>query len=394
MYTNSSSDYSSQTPPVDQSIPGQACASFSPVLHHLYGWTKMPSMATKAAKHQGLPDQPDRAGMRERRKQSEMTLTELQRSRGIQPPENPHAQILDAYGYRHLADLVFSIPRLTLRMLNAIGDTMTFRIGPPGADAAPVGRSDKSSGSVKLSTADFIKKYSNDFDIWLSPSAKNAADMKGIIIALFEHHYDPEVAYPIKKVMLSFRRTRGDRFFMEGGDLRLMREREQRYLMESGDCRLLELDSPIFARASAKMDELLKICRNCVEYIQQYVHESKGDLTAYNLYTYDNFIRKWSDEVPPAAMPGMKRLLSEFRLTVNLILKQKKIDDPLREADMEAGIRSGLTESALNYMVIGADHLHPMRIRLQDLRIIVMVPKLMVSKDPSLSLNHAPKQEL
>jgi hypothetical protein len=94
-------------------------------------------------------------------------------------------------------------------------------------------------------------------------------------------------------------------------------------------------------------------------------------------------------------MPGMKRLLSEFRLTVNLMLKQKKIDDPLREADMEAGIRAGLTESALNYMLIGEGHVAPMRIRLQDLRIIVMVPKkLMVSKDPSLSLNHEPKQEL
>jgi hypothetical protein len=303
--------------------------------------------------------------------------------------------MLDSYGHRQLADLVFSIPRLTLRALNTIGDTMTFRIGPPGADAAPVGRSDKSSGSVKLSTADFIKKYSNDFDIWLSPSAKNAADMKGMIIIIGEHHYDPEIAYLIKKVMLSFRRTRGDRFFIEGGDVNLMREREPRYLMESGDCRLLELDSPIFARASAKMDELLKICGNCVEYIQQYVHESKGDLTAYNLFTYDNFIRKWSHEVPPAAMPGMKRLLSEFRLTVNLMLKQKKIDDPLREADMEAGIRAGLTESALNYMLIGEGHVAPMRIRLQDLRIIVMVPKkLMVSKDPSLSLNHEPKQEL
>jgi hypothetical protein len=75
------------------------------------------------------------------------------------------------------------------------------------------------------------------------------------------------------------------------------------------------------------------------------------------------------------------------------MLKQKEIDDPLREADMEAGIRAGLTDSALNYMVIGADHLHRMRTRLQDLRISVMVPKLMVSKDPSLSLNQKPEQE-
>lgn len=59
-----------------------------------------PTLKSKPAKFCGFPDKPDRVGMRERCDQAQMTLSELQRSRGVEPPENPHTSILEAYGYR------------------------------------------------------------------------------------------------------------------------------------------------------------------------------------------------------------------------------------------------------------------------------------------------------
>ena len=394
MYTNSSSDYSSQTPPVDQSIPGRACASFSPVLHHLYGWTKMPSMATKAAKHQGLPDQPDHAGMRERRKQSEMTLTELQRSRGIQPPENPHAQILDAYGYRQLADLIFSIPRLTLRMLNAIGDTMTFRIGPPGADAAPVGRSDKSSGSVKLSTADFIKKYSSAFEIWLNPSAKNAANMKGTVFLIGEDHFDESIQKIIKEFMLEFSRPRGDRVFIEGAFETGCKGRIPLYQIEKEDCQPLESNSTELAPLSKIGEKMRALHLECVHYLRRHIPATRGERVEDKLAAVQDFLKRRAKELPVSARNGYNVLIEKIN---SLSVEMEKIEirtRTFRDDRMSAVIRLSRTRTAWNFAIVGAAHLAGLRERLQDLPCIFMIPHGIVATVPSFSLKAERKQEL
>ena len=83
-----------------------------------------PSLKSKSAKCRDLPDQPDRVGMRKRCDQAQVTLSELQRSRGVEPPENPHTEILEAYGYRQLMELVMDIPSMGARALNAVGKAM------------------------------------------------------------------------------------------------------------------------------------------------------------------------------------------------------------------------------------------------------------------------------
>lgn len=393
MYTNSSSDYSSQTPPVDQSIPSRACASFSPVLHHLYGWIKMPSMATKAAKHQGLPDQPDRAGMRERRKQSEMTLTELQRSRGIQPPENPHTQILDAYGHRQLADLVFSIPRLTLRMLNAIGDTMTFRIGPPGADAATVS-SKKSPVNKKLSVDEFVKKHTKDFEIWLSPSAKKAEDMRGMIVVIGEIHHDPSIQPCIKKLMLAFSRTQGDRFFLEGGDDLNCQQREEDYKMQSGDCRILEKDSAAYWHLRQLTEELDKKLIDCVSYLKEHIPAAQQDLEVENTFHYVDFIQRYASKLPSYAKLGFQQVYSKAEAAdIRAGEEGERLMDE-RNLYMVNRLLNDLTETRLNYMIVGADHLKGIRAHLEHRCCIFMQPRSIVEEGRSISLTADSKDEL
>ncbi|MFY7955669.1 MAG: hypothetical protein ACOVN8_05870, partial [Burkholderiaceae bacterium] len=150
---------------------------------------QQPVLKSKPANYSVLPDQPDRAGMRERRDQAQMTLPELQRSHGVEPAENPHTEILEAYGYRQLMELVMDIPSMGAKALNAVGKAMSFRIGPLGAEAAPVA-SKKTPVSKKLSIDEFVKKHVKDFEIWLSPSAKNSEDLRGMLVVIGEIHHD------------------------------------------------------------------------------------------------------------------------------------------------------------------------------------------------------------
>ncbi len=393
MYTNSSSHYNSQIISIDQSIARWDSTSSLHRLHHLYGWVKMPSMAMKVAKHQGLPDQPDRAGMRDRRQQSELTLTELQRSRGIQPPENPHIQMLDAYGHRQLADLVFSVSRLTLRALNAIGDTMTFRIGPPGADAAIVS-SKKSPLNKKLSVDEFVKKHTKDFEIWLSPSAKKAEDMRGMILVIGEIHHDPSIQPCIKRVMLAFSRTQGDRFFLEGGDDLNCQQREEDYKMQSGDCRILEKDSAAYWHLRQLTEELDKKLIDCVSYLKEYIPAAQQDLQVESTFHYVDFIQRYSSKLPSYAKLGFHQVyLKAEAADIWAGQECERLMDE-RNLYMVNRLLNDLTETRLNYMIVGKDHLNGIRGHIKHRRCIFMQPRSLVEEGRSISLMADSKDEL
>ncbi len=213
MYNNLSS-FPIQSPLSSTISTDQARTSAPPIHHHLFAATNPPVMRSRVAHHHGLPHQPDRAGMRERRARSEMTVSQLQRSRGVEPATNFHAEVLEAYGYRQLAQWVMDMPAKVLNAVQAMNealcDAVSFRIGPPGAQAAPAPRNPPS-------VDDFLKKFSADFEIRLSPAARHAVDMRGMVIVVGEDHFDPSIQALVKKVMFEFRRTRGDKFFMETG---------------------------------------------------------------------------------------------------------------------------------------------------------------------------------
>lgn len=331
--------------------------------------------------------------MRERREQRKFTLSELKQIRRVE--ECKHAQLPSVEPYE--------TPRLVthkkkgtgkdVSFPSLVGDTNFLQIGPSGAEAAVTGTG-KTSNSRKFSVDEFVQKHSKNFEIWSSPSAKNSVDMKGMFIVIGEHHYEPEIGRVVKKVMLEFRRTRGDRFFMEGGVGAICEERTEKYTMQSGDCRLLEEDCPAFWYLKELGDLTSRKVLECVAYLRKHVPSAQEQLTAENIFAYIEFVKRHSPGLPSSAIPGYKILRAEAsKIDVHATKEAERLR-PERDAHMVRGLLEKLTETAVNYVIVGSDHLKSLRDLLTHRRCIFMVPRLIVEKEPSASLFADLKDEL
>ena len=393
MYPNSTS-FSSIDHSFSRDIsPSSVSTSTPPLLQQLHAHIKQPILKSKPAKYSGVPDQPDRPGMRERRDQDQMTLSKLQRIRGVEPPENPHTEILEAYGYRQLMELVMDIPSMGARALNAVGNAISFRIGPPGAEAAPVGIK-KTSVSKKLLIDEFVKKHTKDFEIWLSPSAKNSEDLRGMLVVIGEIHHDPSIQPSVKKVMLGFSRTQGDRFFTEGGDDLICQQREEEYKMESGDCRILEKDSAAYWYLRKLNEELDRCLIDCVSYIKKHVPSASQNLEIESTYHYIDFIKRYSSKLPSHAKFGFHQVYSKAEAADILAGQegQRLMDE--RNVYMINHMLNDMTKTRVNYLIVGADHLKGIREHVKHRGCIFMLPKSIIEEDLSKSLEINVKDEL
>ncbi len=394
MHVNSSSNSTSRIISIDQSLVGRASGSSSLSLHQLYGWVKMPAMVAKASKYQILPDQPDRAGMRERRKQGEMALAELQRSRGIEPTENPHTEILDAYGYRQLADLVFGMPEFAMRMLNAIGDVMTIQIGPPCADAAPV-RGGKSVICENPSLANFVKKYSRDFEIWLSPAAKTAVDMRGMIFVIGEHHFNERIQVQVNSVMHWFRNIRTTKIFLEGGVEGDCEWRMSEFGLSTHECHSLEVDSPSFARIAGSMIEFHQKLERVINFMLRHVPSAMADKQELtHTEQLAEFMMKHQYNVPLGRAAEYNRLAIEVKEAEDALEALGEVHDPQREKWMSSLLRRERSLAAPNVAVVGAGHGNPLVAELSDLPCVYLIPKSIVKEHPETVFTMLPKDEL
>jgi hypothetical protein len=77
MYTNSTSYSSGYHSGTSEIFPNLSPNYTVPVSRQLYGVFNQPHIKSKPHKYRGLPDQPDRTGMRARRTDSEMTISQL-----------------------------------------------------------------------------------------------------------------------------------------------------------------------------------------------------------------------------------------------------------------------------------------------------------------------------
>lgn len=210
--------------------------------------------------------------------------------------------------------------------------------------------------------------------------------MEGMIIVIGENHYDPAIKAILKKVMLGFRRTRGDRFFLEGGVDLTCREREEKYMMESGDCRLLEKDCAAFWRLKEFADLTNRKLLECIAYLRKYVASAQEPLNAQNGFAYDQFMKRHSAGLPSLALPGYDALKSAaYKADVQAGKEAARLR-PERDAHMVKGVLEQLTETGVNYFIVGSDHLKDVRKLLESRRCIFMVPKLIVKEEPSASL--------
>ena len=371
MYNNLSS-FPTQSPLSSTISTDPSRTSPPPIHHQLFAETNPPIMRSRVSHHHGLPDQPDHAGMRERRAKSEMTVRALQRSRGVEPATNSHAEVLEAYGYRQLAQWVMDMPAKVMHAVQAVNeafsDAVSFNIGPPGAQAAPA------RGSPP-SVNDFMKKFSADFEIRLNPAAQNSVDMRGMVVIVGEDHYDPSIQALVKKVMFEFRRTRGDRFFMEGDDQEVCDERIEKYLMQRKDCELLEKNSVAFKELVAMRDELNRHLRESVNYLKKHVASAQVNLNAENTLVYYDFINQHEKNLPAsnvAAYGDLQRKVSESTAQYN---KASFESLSRRDTQMADVMRDKRGASGLNLMIVGVAHVTGVAKRLPDLPVMIMVPR-------------------
>ncbi len=367
--------------PLSSTIGTDLARTSPPPIHHqLFAATNPPVMRSRGAHHHGLPDQPDRAGMRERREQSGMTVSKLQRSRGVEPASNSHAEVLEAYGYRQLAQWVMDMPANVMHaaqaMNEALGDAVSFRIGPPGAQAAP-------ARSNPPSVNDFMKKFSANFEIKPGPAMKNSADMRGMIIIIGEDHIDPSIQALIKEVMFEFRRIRGDRFFLESGHEDQCEERVEQYQMQRNDCELLEKNSAAFKEMEVIEGEMYRGSRDCVSYLKKYVAFAQEDLREERVDTCLDFIKKYEKKLPAsklAAYVDLQTKAQKIKVRFNNLVNNSR---SRRDQHMADYVRDNRSATGLNFMVVGASHVNGIANYLQDLPLMLMLPRALVKQAPA-----------
>ncbi len=351
---------------------------------------QLPVMRSKPAPFRGFPDQPDRTGMRERRLQSEITVGELQRRLGIDKEPSRHEQIMEAYGYQQMAELIGYLLTQGVRALQTLATAADFELGPRACAAAPV------NGRPQTVDA-FLGKFSRDFEFWVSPSARRAADMKGMIIVLGEDHYDHAIQKVITQVMLSFRRARGDRFFLEGDDPRGCAERIRKYVMEPDDCEFLEKDSTAFAALRKQQDAVVQKLNSCAKFIRQHAPAVRHESCDGNIVALTEFVRRHASKLHLSVRSEFQRMVIESNDLLEGLETMLPQFRSVRDRQMAAVLRQAPPpqgQAGQTFAVVGYAHLHALREYLQDLPCIVMLPKQIVERSPEFSLRSKPKQEL
>ena len=379
MYHNLSS-FPLQSPLSSTISTDPARTSPPPIHHQLFAATNPPVMRSRVAHHHGLPDQPDRAGMRERRAQSEMTVSKLQRSRGVEPATNSHAEVLEAYGYRQLAQWVVDMPSKVMNVVQAmneaLGDAVSFRIGPPGAQAAP-------ARSNPPSVDDFMKKFSENFEIRLTPASRNSADMRGMVIVIGEDHHDPSIQAWVKEVMFEFRRIRGDLFFLENDQEELREERVEQYQMQRDDCELLEKNSVALKELEVFEDEAYRYLRDYVSYLKKHIASAREDLCEESVHGCLTFIEKYEKKLPASKLAAYGDLRTKAREINARYIDELVKSIPRRDQQMAAYVRERRSATGLNFMVVGAAHVNGIAKHLWDLPAMLIVPRVLLKEVPA-----------
>lgn len=353
--------------------------------------TRLPVMRSKPA--YSLPDQPDRAAMRKRRNQRKSQQFELKHLRTVGHAEQSGLESSKAYETPRLVTREAKLQPNGKDLQEDGNNKHWFGIGPQGADAAPIGRKG-AAANEKFSVAAFVEKHKKDFEICLSPMAKSAADMRGMIIVIGEDHNDELIQYLIKKVMSDFRPTRGDQFFMEGNFEKGCRGRLEPYELDPDECWPLENDSPAFSYVSKKLGELLNSYLECINYLKLHIPSAREDVYEQNISAYIKFLNRHRTALPEFAKDGFNAKMIKTNKEKDEFEKELDRLMPERDAGMAAAVQNAYTRSALNYVIVGTKHLAGIRGHLNDLPCVFMVPHQIVAIHPKFSLNDNYKKEL
>jgi len=323
--------------------PSSVSTPTTPLLHQLHSGIQQPIMKSKPARFSGVPDQPDRAGMRERRDQDQTTLSELKRSRGVEPAENPHAEILEAYGYRQLMELVMDIPSMGAKALNAVGNAMSFRIGPPGADF-----SDKAS-------------------------RRNVA-----------------------AVLRDYKKQPNNRFFLEGGTADICKSRSEIYGVEISACQLMEKGSSRFLELDKADQKIYVNLLACLRQMKTLIPELGSEPAPETTAEGQALLVRYLDKLPAG---GREKIYSRFKAVsdaMEAFTSKVTQNNAERAKDIANFIRENRSTEGVNYVVISKGQEEYLPKLLSDLPCITLgsLPESVERQRVELKSSKEQKQEL
>ncbi len=350
---------------------------------------QQPVLKSKPANYSVLPDQPDRAGMRERRDQGQMTLPELQRSRGVEPAENPHTEILAAYGYQQFMELMIDIPSMGAKALNAVGNAISFRIGPPGADAASV-------SPEQPSPEDFSRKHKGVFRVSLNKLAKSRQDMSGVIVLVVEFYSDKASRRNVAAVLKDYKKQPTNRFFLEGGTADICKSRSEIYGVDISACQLMEKGSSRFK----ELDEAdMKVYANlllCLGQMKTFIPELERQPTPETTADARVLLLHYLDKLPAGDREKIGGRLKAVADSMEAFTSKATQTITERAKDMASFIRKNRSKDGINYVVISKGQEEYLPKLLSDLPCITLgsLPESVDGQKVELKASKEQKQEL
>lgn len=338
MYTNStnySSNYYSGTP---ESFPNLSPNSSVPVSRPLYGVFNQPQIKSKPHKYRGLPDQPDRAGMRARRADSEMTISQLRQR------------------------TVTDVKEKTLQ-----------------------------KKVIKLPV--FVDYFSKYFEIWLTSAAHFSKSNKGTIFIFGEKHDDPESKKTISSAM-SVQRQDGvhEKFFMEGMFDDSCQSLVLGLKLRSEDCYLMERDLEVFAKLDKKRDTVLRKVRECADFVREELALAPDSFSRDDSKPpyYKEYINKHLYKLSDQARRAMDPMIATYNKLEDEWVNFMQDTMAIRDRHMAEKIRSLHIKDGPNFVVVGAAHLKGLREHLNDMSCVFMNPRHVAAEFPHTSLKEGP----
>jgi hypothetical protein len=369
--------------------PSSVSTPTTPLLHQLHSGIQQPIMKSKPARFSGVPDQPDRAGMRERRDQDQTTLSELKRSRGVEPAENPHAEILEAYGYRQLMELVMDIPSMGAKALNAVGNAMSFRIGPPGADAA-------SASSERQSPETFSRKHKGVFRVSLNQLAKSRQDMSGVTVLVVEAFSDKASRRNVAAVLRDYKKQPSNQFFLEGGTADICKSRSEIYGIEISACQLMEKGSSRFSELDKADQKIYVNLLACLRQMKTLIPELGSEPAPETTAEGQALLLRYLDKLPAG---GREKIHSRFKAVADAMeafTSKATQNNAERAKDMANFIRKNRSTEGVNYVVISKGQEEYLPKLISDLPCITLgsLPESVDRQRVELKSSKEQKQEL
>jgi vacuolar-type H+-ATPase subunit I/STV1 len=204
-----------------------------------------------------------------------------------------------------------------------------------------------------------------------------------MIIVIGEDHIDPSIQGLIKEVMFEFRRIRGDQFFLESGHEDQCEERVEQYQMQRNDCELLEKNSVAFKELEVVEGEMYRGLRDCVSYLKKYVAFAQEDLREERVDTCLDFIKKYEKKLPAskrATYVDLQTKAQKIKVRFNNLVDNSR---SRRDQHMADYVRDNRSATGLNFIVVGASHVNGIANYLQDLPLMLMLPRALVKPVPA-----------